>query len=70
MYYVNLEKPFNQRIRFDSQKKASQEIGIAEETLCRILNGKVGTRKPIAYCIVKYFDKEAEINDYFKYEGE
>ena len=70
MYYVNLEIPFNKRIRFESQKKASEKIGISEETLSRILSGKKGTRKPIAYCITKYFDENAEINDYFIYEGE
>lgn len=70
MYYVNLEKPLDKRIRFDSQKKASQEIGITEETLCRILSGKKGTRKTTAYCIVKCFDKNAEIKDYFVFEGE
>lgn len=70
MYYINLDKPFNQRIRFNSQKKASQDIGITEETLSRILCGKKGTRKTTAYCIVKYFNKDAEINDYFVFEGE
>lgn len=70
MYYVNLKIPFNKRIRFENQKKASEEIGITPETLCRILSGKVGTRKPIAYCITKYFDSNAEIKDYFIFEGE
>ena len=60
MYYIK------NRMKFKSQVKAAEEIGIAKETLSRILNGKVGTSKMTAYCIVKCFDKEAEIEDYFK----
>ena len=70
MYYVNLEIPLDKRIRFDSQKKASEEIGIDEATLCRILSGKKGTRKTTAYCIVKYYNSDAEIKDYFIFKGE
>lgn len=70
MYYVNLTIPLEQRIKFVSQKKAAKDIGINEATLCRILNGKVATKKTTAYCITKYFNKNAEILDYFVYKGE
>lgn len=70
MYYINLKLPLEKRIKFYNQKKASEEIGIAPETLCRILSGKRGTTKITAYCITKYYNKNAEIKDYFDYEGE
>lgn len=70
MYYINLSNSFDKRITFKTQKKAAEEIGIREETLCRILSGKLGTTKTTAYCIVKHYDKNAEILDYFTYEGE
>lgn len=70
MYYVNLKIPLDKRIRFDNQRKASKEIGITPQTLCRILSGKKGTTKITAYCITKHFNSNAEINDYFEFEGE
>jgi DNA-binding XRE family transcriptional regulator len=65
MYYINLKLPLDKRIKFENQKKTSKEIGINESTLCRILSGKQGTSKVVAYCITKYFNKESEILDYF-----
>lgn len=65
MYYVNLENPLNKRIWFDNQKKVAEEIGIHEQTLSKILNGRQGTQKTTAYCITKIFNSEAEIQDYF-----
>ena len=70
MYYISLKNGLDHRIKFENQKIAAADIGIAEETLSRILRGKVGTTKTTAYCIVKYFNKNAEILDYFEYEGE
>lgn len=64
MYYIS------KKIEFDNQSKASEEIGIANETLCRILSGKQGCSKVIAYCITKHYDSNAEILDYFEYKGE
>lgn len=65
MYYI-----VKNQIHFKNQKKAAEEIGITPETLSRILNGKVGTTKITAYCITKYYNRNAEINDYFVFEGE
>ena len=52
-------------IKFENQTKASEEIGIKLETLSRILNKKQKTTKVVAYCIVKHYDENAEIQDYF-----
>lgn len=65
MYEINLNNPPDKRIRFTSQRRTAEEIGIDEATLCRILLGKQATTKVTAYCITKCFNQDAEINDYF-----
>ena len=53
MYYINLKNGLDKRIKFKNQKEAAEKNRIAQETLSRILNGRVGTSKPYAYCITK-----------------
>jgi len=50
-----------------NQTIASEVIGLAQPTLSNILNSKVACRKVTAYCITKYIDENAEIEDYFDY---
>ena len=45
---------------------ASGCIGIAFPTLSKILNKRVACSKMTAYCITKYIDENAEINDFFE----
>lgn len=52
-------------VRFN-QVIASEVIGLTQPTLSNILNRKVACRKVVAFCIVKYIDKDAEIEDYFE----
>ena len=47
------------------QKEASKIIGVTPQWLCRICAKKVLVRKLLAYCISKYIDSEAEIDDFF-----
>ena len=63
---------FRQDINFKlkHQGEAAKEIGLTQPTLCNILSGKVACRKVVAYCITKYIDLDAEIEDYFVREGE
>lgn len=68
MYYLDLAKPLKERIHFDNQNKVAEQIGITPTSLSRILSGKVRTTKMTAYCIVKCFDKNAEIEEYFTRE--
>lgn len=49
-----------------NQTIASEIIGLSQPTLSNILNRKVACRKVVAFCIVKYIDKDAEIEDYFE----
>ena len=48
-----------------NQTKASKIIGITQPTLSNILNRKVLCRKVVAYCITKFINQNAEIEDYF-----
>lgn len=52
-----------------NQTIASEVIGLAQPTLSNILNRKVYCRKVVAYCIAKYIDENAEIEDYFVKKG-
>ena len=47
-------------------KRISEQIGINNSVLSRILKGKQATRYTTAYCIVKVYDPEKEVLDYFK----
>lgn len=53
------------RVSYINKAAASQIIGISRVSLSNILNRKCGCRKVVAYCITKFFDKNAEITDYF-----
>lgn len=49
-----------------NQTIASEVIGLTQPCLSNILNGKVACRKVVAFCITKYLDDNAEIEDYFE----
>ena len=53
-----------------NKTKACKEIGISRIYLTNILNGKQLCSKVVAYCITKYLDNNAEIDDYFTKKGE
>lgn len=59
MLKENKEVKINQTI-------ASEVIGLSQPTLSNILNKKVACRKVVAFCITKYLDENAEIEDYFE----
>ena len=44
---------------------ASKEIGVSREYLTDVLNGKKFCSKILAFCITKYINPNAEINDIF-----
>ena len=64
MYIV--KEPYIIRFLFGDNKKISEQIGINNASLCRILSGKQATKYATAYCIVKTFNSEKEVLDYFK----
>ena len=49
-----------------NQTIASEVIGLSQPTLSNILNRKVACRKVVAFCIAKYLDENAKIEDYFE----
>lgn len=49
-----------------NQTIASEIIGLRQPTISNILNRKVACRKVTAYCITKYLDENAEIEDFFE----
>lgn len=53
-----------------NQTIASEVIGLSQPTLSNILNRKVACRKVVAFCITKYIDDNARIEDYFDKKGE
>lgn len=52
-------------MKIGNETKASKIIGIDIATLSRILHKKQKCSKILAYCITKYIDQNAEINNYF-----
>lgn len=49
-----------------NQTIAGEVIGLTQPTLSKILNRKVACRKVVAFCITKYIDENAKIEDYFE----
>lgn len=48
----------------------AKEIGITNQYLTNIFNHKISCSKLVAYCITKFLNSNAEINDYFIAKGE
>lgn len=63
-------KAIKEKFNSIKQKDIAKQVGITEETLSRIINGKQATQKTTAYCIVKAIDSNAEIEEYFVRNGE
>lgn len=58
----NVAKMFN-------KTQMAKVIGLNPDTLRRVINGKQECSKLVAYCITKFLDDEAEIEDYFIKKG-
>ena len=53
-----------------NKTKMAEIVGLNADTLRRIINGKQECSKLVAYCITKFLNKEAEIENYFYKKGE
>lgn len=62
IFKENVDVKINQTI-------AGEVIGLTQPTLSNILNRKVACRKVVAFCITKYIDENAKIEDYFEKIG-
>lgn len=61
-----IKKPGIIKFLFGDNVSISEKIGLNNASLSRILNGKQTTKYATAYCIVKAFNSEKEVLDYFK----
>ena len=59
----NVAKMFN-------KTQMAKVIGLSPDTLRRVINGKQECSKLVAYCITKFLNYEAKIEDYFVKKGE
>lgn len=59
-----------ENLNIRNQLRASKCIGITPQYLSNICGRKVAISKTLAYCIVKFIDINAEIEDYFEKKGE
>lgn len=41
-------------------------IGLAPDTVRKVINGKQDCSKLVAYCITKFLNQDAEIEEYFE----
>lgn len=48
-----------------NKTKMAEIVGLNADTLRRIINGKQECSKLVAYCITKFLNEDAEIEDYF-----
>ena len=53
-----------------NKTKLAEVIGLAPDTLRRVINGKQDCSKLVAYCITKTLDQNAKIEDYFYKKGD
>ena len=50
---------------FGNNQKVSKKLGLNNCSLSGILNGKRTTKYSTAYCIVKLYDPNKEVDDFF-----
>ena len=48
----------------------AKEIGLHPDTIRKVTNGIQLCSKLVAYCITKFIDKDAEIEDFFEKVGD
>lgn len=53
-----------------NKTQMAKVIGLNPDTLRRVINGKQECSKLVAYCITKFLNDEAKIEDYFIKKGE
>ena len=59
-----------EKAKMFNKTQMAKVIGLNADTLRRVINGKQECSKLVAYCITKFLNSEAEIEDYFVKKGE
>ena len=54
------------KFKHGEQTKVAEKLGIDPTSLNRILSGRANTQYTTAYCIVKLYDSEKEVLDFFR----
>lgn len=55
-----------EKAKMFNKTQMAKVVGLNADTLRRVINGKQECSKLVAYCITKFLNSEAEIEDYFK----
>lgn len=63
--YIFKEERRNEVIQKFKMTFLCKQVGLTKGYFSLIINGKKTCPKRTAYCITKYFDSDAEIEDYF-----
>lgn len=63
MYIIKI--PNIIKFKYGNNIKIAKQVGLTAEHLSRILNGKEPTKYTTAYCIVKLYDNQKEVLDFF-----
>lgn len=50
---------------YKRNKQVAKQLGMSAEHLCCILKGKHSTKYTTAYCLVKLYDSNKEVLDFF-----
>lgn len=54
-----------EKAKMFNKTQMAKVIGLNADTLRRVINGKQECSKLVAYCITKFLNSEAEIEEYF-----
>ena len=57
-------------VKMFNKTQMAKIVGLNADTLRRVINGKQECSKLVAYCVTKFLNYEAEIEDYFIKKGE
>ena len=52
-------------VKMFNKTQMAKIVGLNPDTLRRVINGKQECSKLVAYCITKFLNNEAEIEEYF-----
>lgn len=52
-------------VKMFNKTQMAKIVGLNPDTLRRVINGKQECSKLVAYCITKFLNSEAEIEEYF-----
>lgn len=64
--YIMLDLPEDKKIKFENQRKAALKLGFNPCSFNQIMTGKRTTKKLTAEAIVKAYNKNAKLENFFR----